>query len=216
MLTGERPEVNAGVAARLADYGLEDFTSYVVWTCERALERGLLPHTNLGVLTAADLERLREVTASQGLMLESVERLMLTVHAGLADQAPGAADRDDRRRGRAEDPVHERDPGRDRRERGGADRGARGARGAARAPRPHPGGDPPELRPASELLRPRAGGDRRCRGARVLAHRGRRRPARCTRRRGRAPVTIEDMKRLIARGAAADAGRRHPGAAEPV
>src|ERR1700727_1851883 len=83
VLTGEKPEVNAGVAARLAEHGHEGFTAYVVWTCERALERGLLPHTNLGVLTRADLARLREVTASQGLMLESIsERLMETVHAG--------------------------------------------------------------------------------------------------------------------------------------
>src|SRR5271157_6154296 len=80
VLTGERPEVNPEVAARLRDYGHEDFTAYVVWTCERALERGLLPHTNLGVLERADLARLREVTASQGLMLESAaERLMQTV-----------------------------------------------------------------------------------------------------------------------------------------
>ena len=49
----------------------------------------MLPHTNLGVLSKEDLARLREVTASQGLMLESVdERLMETVHAGLPDQAP--------------------------------------------------------------------------------------------------------------------------------
>ena len=34
------------------DYGHEDFVSYVMWVCERALERGLLPHTNLGVLGA--------------------------------------------------------------------------------------------------------------------------------------------------------------------
>src|ERR1700732_4554842 len=89
VLTGERPEVNPGVAARLRDYGHDDFTSYVVWTCERALERGLLPHTNLGVLDREDLARLREVTASQGLMLESIsERLMETVHAGSAAKAP--------------------------------------------------------------------------------------------------------------------------------
>jgi len=61
----------------------------VVWTCERALERGLLPHTNLGVLSGEDLARLREVTASQGLMLESIsERLMETVHAGSPTKHP--------------------------------------------------------------------------------------------------------------------------------
>jgi FO synthase len=89
VLTGEKPEVNADVAAMLREYGHEDFTAYVVWTCERALERGLLPHTNLGVLSRDDLARLREVTASQGLMLESVsERLMQTVHAGSPTKHP--------------------------------------------------------------------------------------------------------------------------------
>ncbi|MGO9761903.1 MAG: 5-amino-6-(D-ribitylamino)uracil--L-tyrosine 4-hydroxyphenyl transferase CofH [Solirubrobacteraceae bacterium] len=89
VLTGERPEVNPEVAARLSEYGHEDFTAYVVWTCERALERGLLPHTNLGVLSREDLARLREVTASQGLMLESVsERLMDTVQAGSPTKHP--------------------------------------------------------------------------------------------------------------------------------
>ena len=89
VLTGERPEHNAGVAAKLAELGFADFTAYVAWVCEQALERGLLPHTNLGVLDSADLERLRAVTASQGLMLESVaERLMETVHAGSPTKHP--------------------------------------------------------------------------------------------------------------------------------
>ncbi|HEX2371472.1 MAG TPA: radical SAM protein, partial [Solirubrobacterales bacterium] len=89
VLTGERPEVNPDVAGRLRSWGHDDFTSYVVWSCERALERGLLPHTNLGVLSREDLSRLREVTASQGLMLESIsERLMETVHAGSPTKHP--------------------------------------------------------------------------------------------------------------------------------
>ncbi|HEY2715188.1 MAG TPA: 5-amino-6-(D-ribitylamino)uracil--L-tyrosine 4-hydroxyphenyl transferase CofH [Solirubrobacterales bacterium] len=89
VLTGERPEVNPVVAERLAAWGHEDFTSYAVWACERALERGMLPHTNLGALSKEDLARLREVTASQGLMLESVsERLMETVHAGSPTKHP--------------------------------------------------------------------------------------------------------------------------------
>ena len=89
VLTGERPEVNPEVAERLRLWGHEDFTSYVAWACERALERGILPHTNIGVLGRDDLARLREVTASQGLMLESVsERLMETVHAGSPTKHP--------------------------------------------------------------------------------------------------------------------------------
>jgi FO synthase len=87
VLTGELPEVNPEVAARLAEYGHADFVSYVVWTCERALERGLLPHTNLGVLEREDLARLREVTASQGLMLESINP-DLVVHQGSPTKHP--------------------------------------------------------------------------------------------------------------------------------
>ncbi len=89
VLTGEMPEVNAEVRRRLTAYGHRDFTSYVAWACERALARGILPHTNLGVLSRKDVGRLREVTASQGLMLESVsERLMETVHAGSPTKHP--------------------------------------------------------------------------------------------------------------------------------
>jgi FO synthase len=88
VLTGERPEVNAEVSARLDDYGHEDFVSYVAWACERALERGMLPHTNLGALASEDLARLREVTASQGLMLESTNP-DLVVHQGSPTKHPG-------------------------------------------------------------------------------------------------------------------------------
>ncbi|GAC1322398.1 MAG: hypothetical protein NVSMB25_17470 [Thermoleophilaceae bacterium] len=89
VLTGEHPEVNEEVARRLAAYGHRSFTEYVAWACEAALARGLLPHTNIGAVRSADLERLREVTASQGLMLESVsERLMETVHAGSPTKHP--------------------------------------------------------------------------------------------------------------------------------
>jgi FO synthase len=59
----------------------------VVWACQRGLERGLLPHTNLGVLAREDLERVREVTASQGLMLESVNP-DLVVHQGSPTKHP--------------------------------------------------------------------------------------------------------------------------------
>src|SRR5947209_12933546 len=38
VLTGERPEVNPEVGRRLQEYGHADFTAYVVWACERALE----------------------------------------------------------------------------------------------------------------------------------------------------------------------------------
>jgi FO synthase len=87
VLTGEAPGVNPEVAERLRSHGHPDFVSYVAWACERALERGLLPHTNLGVLSAAELARLREVTASQGLMLESANP-DLVVHQGSPTKHP--------------------------------------------------------------------------------------------------------------------------------
>ena len=88
VLTGEAPDHHPGVRARLAELGFADFVDYVVWCCERALERGLLPHTNLGVLAREDLARLREVTASQGLMLESVVP-GLVAHQGSPTKDPG-------------------------------------------------------------------------------------------------------------------------------
>jgi FO synthase len=87
VLTGEAPDHHAGVKARLTALGFEDFVAYVVWACERALDRGLLPHTNLGVLSRDDLARLRAVTASQGLMLESVNP-DLVAHQGSPTKHP--------------------------------------------------------------------------------------------------------------------------------
>jgi FO synthase len=87
VLTGEKPEVNAEVARRLAEYGHDDFVAYVAWTCERALERGMLPHTNIGAASREELRRLREVTASQGLMLESIVP-DLVVHQGSPTKHP--------------------------------------------------------------------------------------------------------------------------------
>ncbi|CAA9519714.1 MAG: 7,8-didemethyl-8-hydroxy-5-deazariboflavin synthase subunit 1 / 7,8-didemethyl-8-hydroxy-5-deazariboflavin synthase subunit 2, partial [uncultured Solirubrobacteraceae bacterium] len=87
VLTGDEPDHHPGVRARLAELGHEDFVAYVVWACERALERGILPHTNLGALSARDLGRLREVTASQGLMLESM-RNDLVAHQGSPTKDP--------------------------------------------------------------------------------------------------------------------------------
>src|SRR5688572_13716725 len=87
VLTGEAPDHHPGVRERLAALGFEDFVAYVVWACEQALERGLLPHTNLGVLSREDLARLRAVTASQGLMLESVNP-DLVAHQGSPTKHP--------------------------------------------------------------------------------------------------------------------------------
>jgi FO synthase len=83
VLTGEAPAVQP----QLDELGFEDFTAYVVWACEQALERGMLPHTNLGVVSREELVRLREVTASQGLMLESTNP-DLVAHQGSPTKHP--------------------------------------------------------------------------------------------------------------------------------
>ncbi|MGX6450144.1 7,8-didemethyl-8-hydroxy-5-deazariboflavin synthase subunit CofG, partial [Patulibacter sp. S7RM1-6] len=89
ILTGEEPDSHREVRAQLQAWGFEDFVAYVVWAGERALERGLLPHTNLGAVSRGDLARLRTVAASQGVMLESISsRLMETVHAGSPSKHP--------------------------------------------------------------------------------------------------------------------------------
>src|SRR4051794_3396818 len=87
VLTGEAPDVHPEVAERLHQLGHEDFTAYVAWVCERALERGLLPHTNIGVIDRDGYARLRQVTASQGLMLESTNA-DLVVHQGSPTKDP--------------------------------------------------------------------------------------------------------------------------------
>ncbi len=161
VLTGERPEVNPMVAERLTTWGHDDFTSYVVWACERALERGMLPHTNLGVLDKRDLARLREVTASQGLMLESTsERLMETVHAGSPTKHPAARLATIEAAGELKIPFTSGilvGIGETLRR---AHRISRSPCDQSRSPRPSPRGDPPKLRSAPAVLRSRGGGDR--------------------------------------------------------
>jgi FO synthase len=68
--TGERLDRYPGVRARLTALGFEDLVAYVGWACERALERGLLPQTDVGPLATGELARLRQLTASQVLMME--------------------------------------------------------------------------------------------------------------------------------------------------
>jgi FO synthase len=70
---GDKPEGAFGAyRLELANQGHSDTVDYLEWAGRRALELGLLPHTNAGVLSARDMERLRPVNVSLGLMLENV------------------------------------------------------------------------------------------------------------------------------------------------
>ncbi|MCG8417584.1 MAG: 7,8-didemethyl-8-hydroxy-5-deazariboflavin synthase CofG [Proteobacteria bacterium] len=69
---GDQPEdVFRSYRDGLADWGHASTVEYLYWAGERALERGLLPHTNAGVLSKTDMVRLKEVNVSLGLMLEN-------------------------------------------------------------------------------------------------------------------------------------------------
>jgi FO synthase len=74
---GDHPETEfESYAELLAKWGFSSTVDYLVWASERALERGLLPHTNAGLLDRTALKRLRPLNVSFGLMLESIaERL---------------------------------------------------------------------------------------------------------------------------------------------
>jgi FO synthase len=86
---GEAPEDRYPVAARwLAEHGFASTVEYLV-ACAKAVveETGLLPHANAGALADAELAALRRVTASQGMMIETL-RADLAAHRGAPDKAP--------------------------------------------------------------------------------------------------------------------------------
>src|SRR5262249_12184989 len=70
---GDKPEKAFSAYRRtLAAIGHESTVEYLHGGATEALARGLLPHTNAGILDDADMTRLRQVNVSLGLMLESV------------------------------------------------------------------------------------------------------------------------------------------------
>ena len=90
---GDKPELRYRAAREeLAELGCETTLEYLARMCELVLaETGLLPHVNPGVMTRADLELLRPVSASMGLMLETTsERLSAKggPHYGSPDKLP--------------------------------------------------------------------------------------------------------------------------------
>jgi len=92
---GDKPELRYAAARdALAKLGHATTLSYLE-ACARLVlrETGLLPHINAGVMDEAAIARLRQVSLSQGLMLESAsERLSLRggPHFGSPDKAPAA------------------------------------------------------------------------------------------------------------------------------
>jgi FO synthase subunit 1 len=68
---GERPEEEPGFKSQITRAGYDNILQYCHAMCEKSIEAGLLPHTNAGIMTAEELEYLKPVNASMGLMLET-------------------------------------------------------------------------------------------------------------------------------------------------
>src|SRR5580765_8894577 len=92
---GDQPELRYRVAREeLAELGCSSTLEYLGRAARAVLdETGLLPHLNPGVMTRDDLVALRPVSASMGIMLETVaERLSARggPHFGSPDKLPAA------------------------------------------------------------------------------------------------------------------------------
>ncbi|WP_327087395.1 bifunctional FO biosynthesis protein CofGH [Nonomuraea sp. NBC_01738] len=91
---GDRPEDRWHQAREWLDaHGYDDTLSYVRAMAIRVLEEtGLLPHLNPGVLTWRDLQRLKPVAPSMGMMLETTSTRLFTekgqAHHGSPDKDP--------------------------------------------------------------------------------------------------------------------------------
>jgi len=92
---GDKPELRyAQARTALAALGCATTIEYLARMCDRVRrETGLLPHVNPGVMARTDIARLREVSASQGLMLESAAGRLCRrggPHFGSPDKLPAA------------------------------------------------------------------------------------------------------------------------------
>ncbi|WP_229797782.1 bifunctional FO biosynthesis protein CofGH [Planomonospora parontospora] len=91
---GDRPEDRWHQAREWLDaHGYDDTLSYVRAMAIRVLEEtGLLPHLNPGVMTWRDLQRLKPVAPSMGMMLETTSRRLFEEkgqpHHGSPDKDP--------------------------------------------------------------------------------------------------------------------------------
>ena len=89
---GDRPEaVFPSYRRLLGSMGYSTTTDYLVEVSRRCLSLGMFPHTNAGILTAEEMERLRPYNVSMGLMLENVSSRLCQVggpHESAPDKRP--------------------------------------------------------------------------------------------------------------------------------
>lgn len=72
---GEYAEEVPGYSTMLGELGYSSTLEYLRFLCETAVDIGILPHTNAGIMTRSELEILKPLNASMGLMLESTAAL---------------------------------------------------------------------------------------------------------------------------------------------
>ncbi|WXG42456.1 MAG: 7,8-didemethyl-8-hydroxy-5-deazariboflavin synthase CofG [Candidatus Freyarchaeum deiterrae] len=86
---GEKPEEKySEVKNFLEEWGYTSTINYLYDLCLMALEIGLLPHSNPGILERNEVEKLKQVNASMGLMLESSSE-RLCDNGGPHEESPG-------------------------------------------------------------------------------------------------------------------------------
>ncbi len=94
MCLGDKPELAfRSYRQTLRVLGHTTTIEYVRQACEIALAEGLLPHTNAGLMSRAEMALLRPVNASMGLMLETVSPRLRSkgeAHYYAPDKAPEA------------------------------------------------------------------------------------------------------------------------------
>ncbi len=88
LMSGEAPDSFKIVQKELEKRNHVDFFQFVRNLSEVLLEVNLLPHTNIGVLTFAQLQSLKEFNASMGLMVESTCE-SLSNPGGVHENSPG-------------------------------------------------------------------------------------------------------------------------------
>jgi FO synthase len=92
---GDKPELRYRAAREsLDELGFETTIDYLHAMCALVLrETGLLPHANPGIMSRFEMAGLRKVSASQGVMLESLSARLCEpggVHCGSPDKRPEA------------------------------------------------------------------------------------------------------------------------------
>ncbi len=83
---GERPDEEPGFPEMIRAAGYATILDYCEAMCRKSIEYGVLPHTNAGILTYEEMERLQPINASMGLMLETTAEI--PAHATSPGKSP--------------------------------------------------------------------------------------------------------------------------------